>query len=268
MRGDLLRVHIVAQCAILLVGSCTLDIRGGGMIVMEGSKRSDDAGWCRRRTGEEFNYVNNHTLGSTGPYHYSLPPLPLMSPPPHTWKKQLTKNGACTDGLPLRSGFASSFDLRKFALSWLKLSTVGSGTFGECTIARRLCPHTGSVHSLAASSEESTSPSMTAHFSYGLSFVSCLNFPSSPPRAHQRALFNASHKPYYSNISPQPSWSDPKKIVQASIRGGTSGVRRSSITVMKAHLKMKMGKSDERGDLVVDGNMVMKSCLLRRRMGV
>ncbi|KAG6844653.1 Uracil-regulated protein 1 [Tephrocybe sp. NHM501043] len=86
------------------------------------------------------------------------------------------------------------------------------------------------------------------------------------------------HKPDYSqteppvSIPPQPSWFDPTKIVAFDPWGHLTpslfrkqideeGLDvRPSIAVTKAHLKMsELDESARRGDLVVDGKIVMKS---------
>ncbi|KAF5335356.1 hypothetical protein D9611_011757 [Ephemerocybe angulata] len=85
------------------------------------------------------------------------------------------------------------------------------------------------------------------------------------------------HKPDYSqteppvDIPPQPSWSDPTKIVsfdpwghlvpqvfKEAMDGGVDV--RPSIAVTKAHLKMsELDDAERRGELVVDGSIVLRS---------
>lgn len=89
-----------------------------------------------------------------------------------------------------------------------------------------------------------------------------------------------SHKPDYSkteppvSIPPQPSWSDPSKIVSFDPWGhlvqglfadeevqGVKGLDiRPSIAVTKAHLKMsELDEAARRGEIEVDGKIVLKS---------
>ncbi|KAF5335353.1 hypothetical protein D9611_011754 [Ephemerocybe angulata] len=90
------------------------------------------------------------------------------------------------------------------------------------------------------------------------------------------------HKPDYSqteppvDIPPQPSWSDPTKIVsfdpwghlvpqvfKEAMDGGVDV--RPSIAVTKAHLKMsELDDAERRGELVVDGNIVLRSPVPRK----
>lgn len=99
------------------------------------------------------------------------------------------------------------------------------------------------------------------------------------------------HKPDYSKTEPpvlipqQPSWSDPTKIVSfdpwghltpqvfkresANKEDGGLGLDiRPSIAITKAHIKLsEIDESSRRGDIVVDGNIVMKSDALRNADG-
>ncbi|KAF5335359.1 hypothetical protein D9611_011753 [Ephemerocybe angulata] len=90
------------------------------------------------------------------------------------------------------------------------------------------------------------------------------------------------HKPDYSqteppvDIPPQPSWSDPTKIVsfdpwghlvpqvfKEAMDGGVDV--RPSIAVTKAHLKMsELDDAERRGELVVDGSIVLRSPVPRK----
>ncbi|KAF9443174.1 hypothetical protein P691DRAFT_764522 [Macrolepiota fuliginosa MF-IS2] len=94
------------------------------------------------------------------------------------------------------------------------------------------------------------------------------------------------HKPDYTmteppvNFPPQPSWSDPKKIVSFDPWGhlvqtvfkqemDSAGLDiRPSIAVTKAHLKMsELDDAARRGTLEVDGNVVIKSRPVRNEDG-
>ncbi|KAF6755016.1 cyclohydrolase [Ephemerocybe angulata] len=90
------------------------------------------------------------------------------------------------------------------------------------------------------------------------------------------------HKPDYSqteppvDIPPQPSWSNPSKIVsfdpwghlvpqvfKEAMDGGVDV--RPSIAVTKAHLKMsELDDAERRGELVVDGSIVLRSPVPRK----
>ncbi|KAG2010637.1 cyclohydrolase, variant 3 [Coprinopsis cinerea AmutBmut pab1-1] len=97
---------------------------------------------------------------------------------------------------------------------------------------------------------------------------------------------NPSHKPDYSqteppiNIPPQPSWSDPSKIVSFDPWGhlvpqvfrkemDELGLDvRPSIAITKAHLKMsELDEAARRGEMVIDGNIVLKSRPVRNEDG-
>ncbi|KDR71226.1 hypothetical protein GALMADRAFT_75184 [Galerina marginata CBS 339.88] len=89
---------------------------------------------------------------------------------------------------------------------------------------------------------------------------------------------NPTHKPDYSNteppvsIPPNPAWADPSKIVsfdpwghlvpsvfREEVEGRGLDVR-PSIAVTKAHLKMsELDDAARRGDIVVDGSVVLRS---------
>jgi len=88
---------------------------------------------------------------------------------------------------------------------------------------------------------------------------------------------NPTHKPDYSNteppvsIPPNPTWSDPSKIVAFDPYGHLvpqlyskeieQGLDiRPSIAVTKAHLKMsELDDAERKGDLTVDGHIVLRS---------
>jgi hypothetical protein len=94
------------------------------------------------------------------------------------------------------------------------------------------------------------------------------------------------HKPDFSkteppvNIPPQPSWSDPSKIVSFDPWGHLvqtlfakeieeDGLDiRPSIAVTKAHLKMsELDESARKGDITVDGKIVLESRPLKNEDG-
>ena len=96
---------------------------------------------------------------------------------------------------------------------------------------------------------------------------------------------NPSHKPDYSNtqppfdIPPNPAWADPAQIVSLDPWGHLipsvfakeieAGLDvRPSIAVTKAHLKMsELDDAARRGDLEVDGSIVMRSRPLKNEDG-
>ena len=97
---------------------------------------------------------------------------------------------------------------------------------------------------------------------------------------------NPTHKPDYSNTEPpvnipyNPAWSDPSKIVSFDPWGhlvqsvfkkevDELGLDiRPSIAVTKAHLKMsELDEASRKGDLVIDGSVVIKSRPLKNADG-
>ena len=95
-----------------------------------------------------------------------------------------------------------------------------------------------------------------------------------------------SHKPDYSKtepavpIPPQPSWSDPTKIVSFDPWGhlvpqafkheieGLGLDVRPSIAVTRAHMKLsEVDETARKGDLTVDGKILMKSAPLQNPDG-